>query len=54
MEKQEKGFMKLKEKFTKEPILAVLNLDKKNENGSRYVDIRIKDSRLVFCFSSFI
>ena len=28
-EKQEKAFRKLKEKFTKEPVLAVPNLDKK-------------------------
>ena len=33
MEKQEKVFRELKERFTKEPVLAILNLDK-NENGS--------------------
>ncbi len=29
IEKQEKVFKELKEKFTKEPVLAVLDLDKK-------------------------
>jgi len=29
MEKQEKAFGELKEKFTKKPVLAVLDLDKK-------------------------
>ena len=29
MEKQEKAFRKLKEQFTKEPVLAVPDLDKK-------------------------
>jgi len=33
MEKQEKVFRELKEKFTKEPVLAILNLDK-NEDRS--------------------
>jgi len=33
-EKQEKVFQELKEKFTKKPVLAVLGLDKKNEDGS--------------------
>ena len=33
-EKQERAFRELKEKFTKEPILVVLDLDKKNEDGS--------------------
>jgi len=28
-EKQEKAFRKLKERFTKEPVLAALDLDKK-------------------------
>jgi len=32
--KQEKAFGKLKEKFTKEPVLATPDLDKKNEDGS--------------------
>jgi len=31
---QEEVFRKLKEKFTKELVLAALDLDKKNENGS--------------------
>ena len=34
MEKQEKVFRELKKKFTKELVLAVLDLDKKNEDGS--------------------
>jgi len=34
MEKQEKAFGELKEKFTKEPVLAAPDLDKKNEDGS--------------------
>jgi len=29
MERQERAFMKLKKKFTKEPVLAVSDLDKK-------------------------
>ena len=33
-EKQEKAFKELKEQFTKEPVLAVSDLDKKNEDGS--------------------
>ena len=32
-----KGFKKLKKRFTKELVLAVLKLDKKNENGSGYI-----------------
>ena len=34
MERQEKVFRGLKGRFTKEPVLAVPDLDKKNENGS--------------------
>ena len=34
IEKQEKAFRKLKEKFTKELVLAAPDLDKKNKNGS--------------------
>jgi len=37
MEKQEEAFRKLKEKFTKELVLAVPDIDKKNEDGSRYI-----------------
>ena len=37
MEKQEKAFKELKERFVKELVLAALDLDKKNEDGSRYV-----------------
>jgi len=36
-EKQEKAFKELKEQFTKEPVLAVPDLDKKNENRSRCI-----------------
>ena len=38
-EKQEKMFRELKEKFTKESVLAVLDLDKKNEDRSRYIGL---------------
>ena len=37
MERQEKAFKELKEKFTKEPVLAVLDLDKKNKDGSECI-----------------
>ena len=37
MEKQKQTFKELKKRFIKELVLAVLDLDKKNENGSRYV-----------------
>ena len=33
-EKQEEAFRVLKERFTKEPVLAAPDLDKKNEDGS--------------------
>jgi len=33
-EKQEKAFQELKKRFTKEPVLATLDLDKKNEDRS--------------------
>jgi len=33
-EKQEKAFRELKERFTKELVLAALDLDKKNEDRS--------------------
>ena len=32
-------FKELKEKFTKEPVLAALDLDKKNEDGSRCIGL---------------
>jgi len=44
MEKQERAFGELKEKFTKKPMLAVPDLDKKNENGSRYVRLYYRRS----------
>ena len=37
IERQEKAFRELKEQFTKEPVLAALDLDKKNEDGSRCI-----------------
>ena len=37
MERQEEVFKKLKERFTKELVLAVPDLDKKNKNGSEYI-----------------
>ena len=47
MEKQEKRFMKLKEKFTKELILAVLDLDKKMRME---VDMLMLESKTVDLF----
>jgi len=37
MERQEGVFKELKKRFTKEPVLAALDLDKKNEDGSRCI-----------------
>ena len=42
--KQEKVFKKLKEKFTKEPVLAALDLDKKNKDGSRHIRLYYRRS----------
>jgi len=44
-EKQEKAFKELKEWFTKEPVLAALDLDKKNED--RGGCIRLCDGRSI-------
>ena len=41
-ERQKEVFRELKEKFTKEPVLAVLDLDKKNKNRSRYIRLCYK------------
>ena len=41
-EKQEKVFKELKEQFTKEPVLAALDLDKKNKDGSRCVGLHYR------------
>jgi len=44
MERQEKTFKKLKERFTKEPVLATLDLDKKirmKVDASDYVTERV-------------
>ena len=45
MERQEEAFKKLKERFMKEPVLAVPDLDKKNEDGDEC--IRFCDRRSV-------
>ena len=37
MERQEEVFRELKERFTKELVLVVPDLDKKNEDGSRCI-----------------
>ena len=39
MERQKKVFKELKEQFTKEPVLAAPDLDKKNEDGSEYIGL---------------
>ena len=44
-ERQEKAFKELKEWFTKEPVLAASDIDKKNENGSGC--IRLCDRRCI-------
>ena len=36
-EKQEEAFKELKKRFVKKLVLAVLDLDLKNEDGSRYI-----------------
>jgi len=38
-EKQKKAFRKLKERFTKEPVLAAPDLDKKNEDRSKCIGL---------------
>jgi len=37
--KQEEALRELKKQFTKEPVLAAPDLDKKNENGSEHVEL---------------
>ena len=37
MEKQKEAFKELKERFTKEPVLAAPDIDKKNEDGGRCI-----------------
>ena len=44
MERQERAFKKLKERFTKEPVLAALDLDKKNEDRSGYIGLCYRKS----------
>jgi len=41
-ERQKEVFRGLKEKFTKKPVLAVLDLDEKNENRFRYIRLCYK------------
>jgi len=38
-EKEEKAFQELKERFTREPVLAAPDIDKKNEDGSRCIGL---------------
>jgi len=38
-EKQKKAFQELKERFTKELVLAAPDLDKKNKDESRYIGL---------------
>jgi len=38
-ERQEKVFKELKEQFTKEPVLAAPDLDKKNVDGSECIGL---------------
>ena len=38
-ERQKKVFKKLKKRFTKKLVLVILNLDKKNENRSRHIEL---------------
>jgi len=44
IEKQEKLFKELKKRFTKEPVLAAPDLDKKNEDGSRCIRLYYRGS----------
>ena len=44
-ERQEEAFRELNERFTKEPVLAVPDLDKKKENESKC--IRLCDRRSI-------
>jgi len=44
-EREEKAFKELKERFTKEPVLAAPDIDKKNEDGGRCV--RLYNGRCV-------
>jgi len=39
MEKQKEAFRRLKERFMKEPVLAALDLDKKNEDESECIEL---------------
>ena len=38
-ERQKKAFKELKERFTRELVLAALDLDKKNKNRSQYIGL---------------
>jgi len=46
-EKQEKAFLELKERFTKEPVLAVLDLDKKMR-----IEVDTSDYATIICKST--
>jgi len=43
-DRQEETFRELKKRFTKELVLAVPDLDKENENRSRYVRLYYRGS----------
>ena len=43
-ERQKKVFKKLKKRFTKKLVLVILNLDKKNENRSRHIELCNRES----------
>ena len=43
--KQKKTFRELKKRFTKEPVLVTLDLDKKSENESRYIRLCNKTTK---------
>jgi len=42
--RQERAFRELKEQFTKEPVLATPDLDKKNEDGSECIRLYYRRS----------
>ena len=48
-EKQEEAFKKLKERFTKEPVLAVLDLDKKMRMEIDILDYTMEDVLFMKC-----
>ena len=46
MEKQKKAFEELKKRFMQELVLIAQDLDKKNENESRYVGLYYGESAI--------